>query len=372
MPTPNLPLSLGRVALVTSLASTRFFTPLLTVVLLALSGCSKSAPDSTGTPATNQTAAATGKKKKIAYVTNGVDPFWNTAAAGVRAAEKAFGIECEVLMPPKGIVDQKRMIEGLLARGIDGIAISPIDAQNQVGLINDAAARCPVITHDSDAPDSQRLCFVGMDNYKAGRAAGKLVKEAIPAGGKVIIFVGRLEQLNAQQRRQGVIDELLDRPMQALGKVRYDRPGQPLSGGKYTIADTRTDNFDYARAKANAQDAMASTPDLACMVGLFAYNAPQCLEAVKEAGKIGKIQIVSFDEANSVLQGIIDGQVFGTVSQQPYYYGYESVRILKGLANGDKSVLPAGGFHEVPIVEVRKANVEKFWADLKRMQEAGK
>src|SRR3989442_8219045 len=92
-------------------------------------------------------------KKKLAYVTNGVDPFWNTAAAGVRAAEKKFGVECEVLMPPKGIVDQKRMIEGLLARGVDGIAISPIDAKNQVDLINDAAARCPVITHDSDAPD---------------------------------------------------------------------------------------------------------------------------------------------------------------------------------------------------------------------------
>ncbi len=211
-----------------------------------------------------------------------------------------------------------------------------------------------------------------MDNYKAGRAAGRLVKEALPDGGKIMIFVGRLKQLNAQQRRQGVIDELLDRPMQTLDKVHYDPPGKALSGGKYTVADTRTDNFDYARAKANAQDAMASTPDLACMVGLFAYNAPLCLEAAKEAGKAGKIKIVSFDEANAVLQGIIDGQVHGTVSQQPYYYGYESVRILAKLSSVDKSAIPAGGFHEVSSVEVRKANVEKFWADLKKMQEPGK
>jgi ribose transport system substrate-binding protein len=349
----------------------RFLSCILSALLLSASGCNKPA-DSSAPQAGTDVKPATGKKKKLAYVTNGVDPFWNTAAAGVRAAEKEFGVECEVLMPPKGAVDQKRMVEGLLARGVDGIAISPVDAKNQVDLINEVAARCPVITHDSDAPDSKRLCFVGMDNYKAGRAAGKLVKEALPDGGKIMIFVGRLEQLNAQQRRQGVIDELLDRPMQSLGKLNYDPPGKALSGGKYIIADTRTDNFDYARAKANAQDAMASTPDLACMVGLFAYNSPLCLEAAKEAGKVGKIKIVSFDEANAVLQGIIDGHVFGTVSQQPYYYGYESVRILKGLANGDKSVLPAGGFHEVPIVEVRKANVEKFWADLKKMQEAGK
>jgi len=60
------------------------------------------------------------------------------------------------------------------------------------------------------------------------------------------------------------------------------------------------------------------------------------------------------------------------VERGPVADGYESVRILKGLANGDKSVLPASGFYEVPIVEVRQANVEKFWTELKKMQEAGK
>jgi ribose transport system substrate-binding protein len=317
--------------------------------------------------------AAGAERKKLAYVTNGVDPFWNTAAAGVRAAEKKFGVECEVLMPPKGIVDQKRMIEGLIARGVDGVAISPIDANNQIDLINEAAAQFPVITHDSDAPGSKRLCFVGMDNYKAGRAAGSVVKAALPQGGKVMIFVGRLEQLNSQQRRQGVIDELLDRPPQTTGAtMKADPNGAPLTGEKFTVLDTRTDNFDYARAKANAQDAVASVPDLACMIGLFAYNAPQCLEVVKEAGKTGGIKIVSFDEQDAVLQGIAEGTVVGTISQQPYYYGFESVRILHGLANGDQSVLPPGGFLEVPIVEVTKANVEAFRTELKKMQDAGK
>ncbi|MCX6881978.1 MAG: sugar-binding protein [Verrucomicrobia bacterium] len=342
---------------------------LLTLTVLQIGCGDKSTPPATG--ADPGTGAKSGRKK-IAYVTNGVDPFWNTAVAGVRAAEKEFGIDCEVLMPPKGLVDQKRMLESLLARGIDGIAISPVDAKNQVDLLNQAAARCPLITHDSDAPLSKRLCFVGMENYKAGRAAGRLVKEAIPAGGKVMLFVGRLEQLNSQQRRQGVIDELLDRPMQQSDSANFDPTGKVLSGAKYTILDTRTDNFDYARAKANAQDAMASNSDLACMVGLFAYNAPHCLEAAKEAGRLGKIKIVSFDEAAPVLQGIIDGHVYGTISQQPYFYGYHSVRLLHSLTKGDKSVLPPNGFLEVPIVEVRQKNAQTFWADLKKMQDMGK
>jgi ribose transport system substrate-binding protein len=211
-----------------------------------------------------------------------------------------------------------------------------------------------------------------MNNYAAGRAAGKLVKEALPNGGKVMIFVGRMEQLNAQQRRQGVVDELLDRPAQTLDKLVVDPPGKLLTGSKFTILDTRTDNFDYSRAKSNAEDSITANPDLACMVGLFAYNIPACKEAVKEAGKLDKIKLVGFDEQEPTLQGIADGHIYGTISQQPYQYGFQSVRILAGLARGDKSVLPPGGFLEVSIVEVRKDNIEKFRADLKKLQEAGK
>jgi len=345
-------------------SSSRYLAAFLAVALFGVNGCNKSSEP----PPAAGTHPKSGKKPKLAYVTNGIDPFWNNAAAGVKAAEKEFDADCRVEMPAKGITDQKRIIETLLAQSIDGIAVSPIDAKNQVEQINEACRQTLVITHDSDAPESKRLAFVGMNNYNAGRAAGKLVKEVLPQGGKIMLFVGRLEQLNAQQRRQGVIDEVLDRPVQTLDKITYDPPGKVLAGTKFTILDTRTDNFDYARAKSNAEDAMTAYPDLAGMVGLFAYNTPKCLEAVKEAGKAGKIKLVSFDEQDTILQGITDGHVHGTISQQPYLYGYHSVRILAGLARGDKSVLPAGGFYEVPIVEVRKDNVEKFWMELKKLR----
>lgn len=305
---------------------------------------------------------------RVAYVTNGVDPFWTIAEAGALAGAAAFDVDCEVLMPPKGLVDQKRMVETLLSNGIDGIAISPIDAANQVQFLNEAAKVTNVITQDSDAPDSDRLCFVGMDNYAAGREAGRLVKEAMPDGGNVMIFVGRLEQLNAQQRRQGVIDELLDRPVQSLDTVIYDRAGSAIEGDRFTILGTRTDNFDYAKAKSNAEDAIAAYTDLDGMIGLFAYNIPACLTAVKEAGKLDSIALVSFDEQDGTLQGIIDGHVYGTVSQQPYQYGFESVRILAALARGDRSVLPESGFLEISSVVVRQDNVEAFWADLKKLR----
>lgn len=331
----------------------KYIAVAMTAVALLSAGCG-------GKPASDRI--------RVAYVTNGVDPFWTIAEAGALAAARDLDVDCEVLMPPKGLVDQKRMIEALLSNDIDGIAISPIDAANQVEFINQAAARTHVITQDSDAPESDRRCFVGMDNYKAGREAGKLVKETLPEGGNVIIFVGRLEQLNAQQRRQGVVDELLDRPVQSLDAMTYDSASAKLKGERYEIVGTRTDNFDYAKAKSNAEDAIAGIENLDCMVGLFAYNIPMCLTAIKEAGKLGEIKLVSFDEHDVTLQGILDGHVQGTVSQQPYRYGYESVRILAGLARGDESVLPENDFLEIPIVIVRKDNAEEFWAKLKKLR----
>ena len=307
------------------------------------------------------------KRPQVAFVTNGVGSFWVIADKGAHAGAKEFDVNVDVQMPAEGVADQKRIVQSLLARGVDGIAISPIDPDNQTDLLNEAAANTHLITHDSDAPRSNRLCFVGIDNYSAGRVCGQLVKEALPDGGNVMIFVGRLEQLNARQRRQGLIDELLDR---APDPSRQDPNSGIIKSEKYTILDTRTDQFDYAKAKAQVEDAIAKYPDLHCVIGLFAYNPPKCLEAVKEAGKSGQIKIIGFDEEDDTLQGIKDGHIYGTVVQNPYRYGYESMRILSGLARGDRSVLPEGSVLDIPARRITAGNVDEFWTELKHLTAA--
>ena len=305
-----------------------------------------------------------GGKPRVAYMGNAIAPFWTIAEKGARKAAEEFGAEVDVRMPANGAADQKRMVEELLARGVDGIAFSPADPKNQLDLMQEIARNTNLITQDSDAPDAPRLCFVGMDNYQAGRLCGKLIKEALPDGGKVMFFVGRAGQLNAKQRRQGCTDELLDRPADIPGD---DAPDAELSGGKFTILGTRTDEVDFSKAKANAQDAITRHPDIACLVGLFSYNTPKIYEAVKEAGKAGQVRIIGFDEEDDTLRGIQEGHIFGTIVQSPYRYGYESVRILAALAKGDKSVIPAGGFFEVPAKAVKKGDVDVFWKELKEL-----
>lgn len=308
--------------------------------------------------------AAAQEKPHVAFVTNGIASFWVIAEKGAKDAAEKFEVQLDVRMPPKGVADQKRMVEELLARKVQGIAISPIDAVNQTAFLKTVAKKTKLITQDSDAPYSNRLCYVGMDNYEAGRMCGQLVKTALPDGGSVIIFVGRLGQDNAKHRRQGVIDELLGR---SNDPKRYDKPGQVLKGDKYEVLDTRTDDFDFAKAKSLAQDSIVKYPKLSCMVGLFAYNPPILLEALRSAGKLKTIKVIGFDEEDGTLKGIQDGDVAGTIVQNPYKYGYESVRILKGLTTGDDSVLPKDGFFNIPARSITSANVDAFWVELKKL-----
>ena len=299
----------------------------------------------------------------IAYITNGIAAFWTIAKAGAEAAGRDLGVNVSVHMPAEGIADQKRIVEDLLIRGVDGVAISLIDSANQASFINDAAAKTTLITQDSDAPNTNRLAYIGMDNYQAGRMVGELIKESLPHGGKLAIFVGRLEQDNARKRRQGVIDEVLNR---SFDSTRYDPPGQELTNGTFTIVVTLTDQFDRVKAKANCEDAMLRHPDLAGVVGLFGYNIPMCLEALKQTNKTGAIQAFSFDEADETLQGIKDGSVAGTVVQNPYEYGFQSIALLKEILAGNKGAVPESKFINIPARRIDRSNVDAFWTDLKK------
>jgi len=300
------------------------------------------------------------KKRRYAFITNGVAEFWTIAEAGAKQAAEDLGVEVRVLMPGS-LTDQKQMLEDALTRGVDGIAVSPIDSANQTDLLNQVAQRTRLVTHDSDAPESDRVLYVGMDNYTAGRLCGALVKEALPDGGKVMILIGRMEQDNARKRRQGVIDEMLDR---TFDPDRYDPPGEVLEGAGFTVLGTLTDGFDLARAKANAEDALARHPDIDAMVGLFAYNPPAILQALQQAGKLGEVQVIGFDEDGGTLRGIREGTVHGTVVQNPYEYGYQSVKSLEALAAGDESVLAEGDFLSIPARQIRPEDLDAFEAEL--------
>ena len=292
-------------------------------------------------------------KHKLAFVTNNASDFWTIARKGTEKAQADIpSIEVEFRIPSDGTAaEQQRVVDDLLAKGIHGIAISPVDPANQTPMLNRAASQALVVTQDSDAPNSNRVCYIGTDNVAAGRQAGQLVKEALPNGGKIMVFVGVLDAANAQQRYQGL--------------------KEALQGSNISIIDVRTDNTDRVRAKSNAADTLVNNPDIAGMVGLWSYNGPAILSAVKEANKVGKVQIVAFDEEDPTLEGIKEGAIYATVVQQPFEFGYRSMELMAKYLNGDQSVVPPSKQIFVPTKAIKKDNVDAFQKEINTLRGRG-
>jgi ABC-type sugar transport system substrate-binding protein len=125
---------------------------------------------------------------KLAFVTNNASDFWTIARKGVEQADNELAnVTVEFKIPADGTAaEQRRIIDDLLAKGVAGIAMSPVDPDNETQLINDTAKQALVVTQDSDAPASDRACYIGTDNRAAGKQAGELIKEVLPQGGKIL------------------------------------------------------------------------------------------------------------------------------------------------------------------------------------------
>src|SRR5947207_8753675 len=290
------------------------------------------------------------KELKLAFVTNNASDYWTIARKGVEKADAdVTDVTVQFKLPGQGTAaEQKGIIDDLISAGINGIAISPVDPDNQTQLINDTAKKALVITQDSDAPSSDRALYIGTDNVAAGRQAGELVKEALPNGGKIMVFVGKSDARNAAERYQGL--------------------KEALNGSSVEIIDIRTDDTDRARAKTNAADTLVKYPDLAAMVGLWSYNGPAILNAVKDAAKVGQVKIICFDEEDETLAGVKEGSIFATVVQQPYEFGYQSVKLMAQILKGDKSVIPANKQINVPTLVIKKDSVEDFTKKINQLR----
>jgi ribose transport system substrate-binding protein len=286
---------------------------------------------------------------RLAFITNNAADFWTIARKGTEKADAELAdVTVEFRMGDGTAAAQKRIVDDLLAKGVEGIAISPVDPANQIAMLNEVAQRAVVFTHDSDAPDSKRECYVGTDNVAAGRQAGELIKEALPQGGKIALFVGELDARNAQERLQGI--------------------KEAIAGSKIEILDIRTDDTDQVRAKANVSEMLIGHPDVAGLVGLWSYNGPAILSAVRDAGQVGKVKIIAFDEDAETLTGVKSGAIVGTVVQQPFEFGYQAITRLEKVITGDRSVIPASHQVFIPTRVIRQDNVDDFRAKLTELR----
>ena len=264
------------------------------------------------------------KKLRLAFVGSTPDDYWSIVRLGCDYAARQLGdVDLDFRFPVNRTAEaQGEVLSNFLTGQVDGIAISPIDAQTQTELLNNLASKTLLVCADSDAEMSKRACYIGTDNVAAGKQAAELLKAALPQGGKIILLVGYANAQNTKDRIQGIQGA--------------------LAGSNIQIMDTLADGAKSDVAQKNAQDALAKNPDLAGMVGIYGYHGPAILTAVRAAGKAGAVKIVCFDDDSDTLAGIAAGDIYGTIVQKPLEIGWQTIVRMEKYLRGDRTQLASG------------------------------
>jgi len=285
--------------------------------LLALAAIGLVVLTACGAPAASQQR----KKLTIAWVTKSLgNPVFDLGRSG--AIEKAKEltasgpVDVEVLSVgpvAADAIEQTRMMDDLVARGVDGIAVSCNDPTACIAPINRAiAASIPVMTWDSDSPQSQRFTFLSIDNYIGGKTAADLLAQAIGGHGKVALLTGVPGALNLDERVRGFKDRLANYPdMQVVATV--------------------ASNEDINLGVQGVEETMQAHPDLRgwFFVGLWPLVADRgAMPLWEQAARKGTLKSVAFDTLPVELNLLRDGYLSALIGQKYWGWGYDSVQIL--------------------------------------------
>ncbi|MBW3622662.1 MAG: substrate-binding domain-containing protein [Armatimonadetes bacterium] len=305
-----------------------------------LAGCSpKTEPTASapaGDPAGANATAPAATDGRIVLISNSTSPFWQTVEKGMEDASRDLNVKVDLIRSDGSVAGQIQKLEQVSAQGdIKGAAVSVIDtgAQGIIDRLNELQKKgVNVITFDSDGPEGSRYAYIGANNVEAGRRAGEALAKLRPQGGKVVAFVGRQSAANARERIQGFKEG---------------------AGPKFTLVDVMEDETDPSKARQNVTAAIQAHPEADILLGLWSYNAPAIAEEVVRANKADKYTIVTFDAEPNTINQLQKGVIDATVIQNPYQYGYLSVKLLNALKNNNqevvKEMVPENRIVDVPV-----------------------
>jgi ribose transport system substrate-binding protein len=279
-------------------------------------------------------------------------PYWKAAGAGLSQGASQLKVRYEFVGPddydPKA---EKDAFDKALTRKPTGILVSAADAKLLTESINNAiAAGIPVITVDSDAPESKRLFFIGTNNYQAGLTGGERLANELKGKGNVVVFT-MPAQANLTERLRGYRSALESHPQIKIARV-VDIAGDPR-----IVFDTTTAILGKERDKVDA---------FVCLEAQGGKEVANVLSSNKVTGKV----VIAMDTDPDTLEWIRKGVIAATISQKPYTMSYFGLRVLDDLyhtklpsLNADfakDSFAPVPAFVDTGSSLVDKSNVENF------------
>ncbi len=294
------------------------------------------------------TGAANAADYTFALVPKNVNnPFFDQARDGCKKAEGELEgkIECLYIGPGEhgGGEEQLQMVNDLIVRGVDGIAVSPSNAASMATALQAAKdAGIPVITWDSDLlPEHKdlRVAYIGTKNYDIGVNLAKIVQEIKPDGGTICIQSGGAAAANHNERMQGIRDTL-------SGETDTTSPGNRLEGANgWTEAEgcpLYTDD-DFPRSVQQLEDTLAKLSDLDAFVptGGFPQFIPDAYRAAVTPHKARlddkSLALVVADTLPVQMELMKEGLSLGQVGQRPFEMGYTVMHALYKMATGGEA-----------------------------------
>ena len=248
-------------------------------------------------------------KRVIAVIPKGnADLFWQSVHAGAVKAGRETGVDV-LWNGPASEADytvQIQIVDAMINRHVDAIALAPTDRQALVTVVERAAGRnVPVVIFDS-AIDTQRFVSqVATDNYKAGQMAAERMGKILDDKGKVVIIAVKPGAASTEAREKGFEDT-----------IHQKFPGIQIVDKRYGMAMV-------AQAMTVTENILAGHPDLD---GIFASNESSTIGAAQAMrGRSGKIKLVGFDWSPTLLEDLSSGLLDSLVIQDPFKMGYQAV-----------------------------------------------
>ncbi len=321
------------------------FGCLATATLIGLTGCSKPVTEGDGTDGDSGGAPAETKYVIGVVAKSQSNPVFKAARVGAEAAaadlSKKYGIDVQVRWQTpdtENAQQQAQYVEQLVASGVDGIAISVIDANLLTDVLKDAVDSGKlVMTFDSDAPASGRMAYYGVDDRAAGAAVMRELAEVMGSdAGKVAILAGNQAATNLQARVAGVRAEAENHAGIEVLDVYYH-------------PETAND------AAAKMQQVQNANPDIRgwALVGGWPLYTDNALDGVYESAKV-----VSLDPLPLPLEYLKKGQVQVLIGQPYFGWGYESVTYIVEKLHNAKD--PDSEFIYADFDVVTSDNVDEF------------
>ncbi|OXM85347.1 ABC transporter substrate-binding protein [Paenibacillus rigui] len=313
--------------------------PLVVVLLVLLScilSCSPVKEMSGGTPAAKSTVSLIVKMNQGDY--------WGTVRMGAEAAAKEFNVNLNVSAPAdeKDVQGQIQLVNEAVSAGTDALVLAANDYKGLAEASERAAGqRIPVITIDSEVNSPKVLSFIGINNYEAGKKAGSKLVEQVSVTSRIAVLNFGAGAKNADEREQGLLDEL----------ARY--PQVEVVSREYCYSDLKLCR-ELTKKLLTEKHADG-------IVALHAIASIGVADEVSAMGLAGKVQVVTFDNTPEDIEFLQEGVIQATIIQNPFSMGYLGVKYAVEAIQGKK--IPK--FVDTGTKVIDQENM--FWSDNQKL-----